>query len=311
MGLINKHQIIFIVGPTAVGKTAVGILLAQELGGEIISCDSMQVYRGMRIASNKPSEEELNSVPHHILDVVPLTQHFDVVQFEQLARKHINDILNRGKAPIVVGGTGMYMKVLIDGIFDSDHVPEAIRQKVLQQIKEKGREAAHQQLALVDPVAAKKIHWNDERRLVRALEIFYATGRPISELQQQASGLADEHDVAIFGLTMDRKALYDRIDQRVEEMFEKGLVDEIRSVSHVVLSKTASAIIGVKEVKKFLAGEISFQEAKDEMKKNTRHLAKRQLTWFRAEQRIQWMDLSGIDHAQATVKIISLLKEGL
>lgn len=287
----DKEKILFIAGPTAVGKTAVGISLAKKLNGEIVSCDSMQVYKDVRITSNKPSLKELDEVAQHMIDIVSLTQDFNVVQFEKIARICIEDILDRKKIPIIVGGTGMYMKSLIDGIFGGGDIPEDIHQQVLQEIDKKGSHDVHELLKSLDPEAAKKIHPNDERRIVRALEVYRSTGIPISQWQQDTKGFGDTHNILMFGLAMDRSVLYDRINKRVGQMFDQGLIEEVRSIERVELSRTARVIIGVKEVRGYLLGECSLEEAKEEMMKNTRHLAKRQLTWFRAQQQLQWINI--------------------
>jgi len=287
-----QKRIIFIGGPTASGKTAVGVQVAQRLGAEIVSCDSMQVYQDVRIASNKPSRQELEAVAHHMIDMVPLTEGFDAAQFERGARQAIDDIQQRGQPVVVVGGTGMYMKVLLDGIF-ADHSGDPLIVGQLQaDLERHGSAVLHEQLTAVDPEAARKIHVNDARRIMRALEVYHATGMPISRLQQQTQGLWGRKGVFVFGLDMNREDLYHRIEDRVEMMFREGLVQEIQSLSEISLSRTAQAIIGIKEVRRYLLGEWTLDQAKEEMKKNTRRLAKRQMTWFRAERRLQWIPIS-------------------
>lgn len=297
-------KIIFIVGPTAVGKTAVGIFLAKMLNGEIISCDSMQVYQDVQIANNKPSEEDMASVPHHLIDFVPLTENFDVVRFRKTAQGCIDDVLSRGKIPIIVGGTGMYMKALLDGIFEGPVVSEDVRKGFEEELERKGNAIMHQELKSVDPEAAGKIHLNDVRRILRALEVYHCTGTQISQLQKEAKGLWGDYDISNFGLRMDRKKLYGWIDARVDEMFDSGLLDEIRSIQGVSLSRTAQAIIGIKEVRAYLSGEWALDQAREEMKKNTRRLAKRQLTWFRSEKRLQWIDIGADENAEGVAKRI-------
>lgn len=282
-------DIVFILGPTAVGKTAVSISLAQKIGGEVISCDAMQVYQQISIASNKPTSEEMRGVPHHLVDFVPLDEVFDVARFLKHAKAAMNEILSRNRRVIIAGGTGMYAKALLDGIFDIDAIPQDIKEELSREKCGKGLDFLYKELSSVDTLAASRIHPNDERRILRALEVYRFTGVPISELQKKTSGLWGQYPVAVFGLEMDRELLYDRINKRVEKMFEAGLMDELVRIKDVALSKTARAIIGLKEVGAYLNGQYSLEEAKEEMKKNTRHLAKRQLTWFKADKRIRWI----------------------
>jgi len=288
----RPDRIIFIGGPTASGKTVVGIEVARRLGAEIVSCDSMQVYQDVRIASNKPTGRELVALTHHMIDMVPLMESFDVAQFERGARQTIADIQSRGKPVVVVGGTGMYMKVLLDGIFSAPPRDPEIMRQLQTDLACRGSAALHQDLSCVDPEAAQKIHPNDARRIVRALEIYRSTGIPISRLQQQTQGLWGRTGVFFFALAMEREELYRCIEDRVERMFQEGLVDEIRALAGVSLSRTARAIIGIDEVRRYLAGEWTLGQAKEEMKRNTRHLAKRQMTWFRAERRLRWIPVS-------------------
>jgi len=299
-----------IAGPTAVGKTAVGVSLARRLDGEIISCDSMQVYQGLAVASNQPTAEEREAVIHHLIGTVPLTESFDAASFAEAAYRCLAEISDRGRLPIIVGGTGMYMKVLLDGIFESQEVPEEIREQLEQEAARKGSSVLYEQLKVIDPQAADRIHPHDTRRIIRALEIYRLTGEPISALQRQTDGLWGKRPVFLFGLAMDRQRLYQRINDRVETMFAQGLVDEIRSIRQMDLSKTARAVIGLKEVGAFLDGQCSLDEAKEEMKKNTRHLAKRQMTWFRADERIQWMDVGRQDDAENVAGRIEKIVRG-
>ncbi len=285
-----KQTVLCIVGPTAVGKTAVGVELARRYRGEIVSCDSMQVYQGSAIASNKPSAEELR-IPHHLIDCISLTEEFDVAQYQKQACLAVEDILARGGVPIIVGGTGMYLKALLDGIFEGAETNENVRRGLLKEAEDLGTAAMHARLKTVDPVAAERIHPNDLRRIIRALEVHQITGEPISQLQKNTSGLWARYKIFIFGLTMDRERLYRRIDERVEQMVESGLLDEMHGLADVPLSRTAQAIIGIQEMMSYLKGDCPLEEAKGAMKQNTRRLAKRQLTWFRAEKRLQWIDV--------------------
>ena len=280
--------IIFIVGPTAVGKSELALALAQEIRGEIISCDSMQVYREISIANNKPSQKNLTKIPHHLINIISVKEEFDVVRFNDLAIQAIKDIHKRQRVPIIVGGSGLYMQVLLDGIFKGTSKDEALRLRLL---KEKP-ENLYQRLKDIDPKAALKIHANDTKRIVRALEVWEKEGQAISQLQSKRQGLWGNYDIFIFGLTRDREQLYGMINQRVEDMFKEGLVDEVKKISSLRLSQTAERIIGVREVEGYLKGKYDLNHAKELMKMNTRRYAKRQGTWFKKEKRIEWFDLT-------------------
>ena len=282
-------RIIFIAGPTAIGKTQFALDLAKEITGEIISCDSMQVYREIRVASNKPSAEVLKEIPHHLINVVSIEEEFDAARFNRLALKAIEDIHRRERTPLVVGGTGLYMQILLDGIFESKPKNESLREELKEKAKEKGISFLYDILKIEDPAAAQKIHPNDLRRIIRALEVTRTEKRPFSELQKNRQGLWGKYDIQIFGLNRPRQELYERIEARVEQMFENGLVEEIKSLENRNWSKTAQNIIGVREVLGYLKKEYDLKRAKELMKLNTRHLAKKQLTWFRKDQRIEWI----------------------
>jgi tRNA dimethylallyltransferase len=287
-------KIIFVVGPTAVGKTEVALKIASQLPCEIVSCDSMQVYREVSIASSKPSPAERKQVPHHLLDVISVEDPYDVATFNKMATAAIESILEKKKVPLIVGGSGMYVQILLDGIF-----AEAGRDVDLRsQLESQGAEALHQKLKKVDPDAAAKIHANDVRRMVRALEVFETTKTPISKLQRERSGLVGKYPVLIFGLNRPREELYDRINRRVDQMFTEGIVDEVKALSGRTLSLTAQKIIGVNEIFAYVRGEKSLEDAKELMKMNTRRFAKRQLTWFRRDQRINWLMLQAGDKSQ-------------
>ena len=287
-------KIVFIVGPTAVGKTAVGLSIALQTPCEIISCDSMQVYREIAIASSKPSLTERKKVFHHLLDVISVEEKFDVAAFNKLATQAVEDILAKNKCPLIIGGSGMYVQVLLDGIFEAGGQDLALRQKLeSQDVK-----ILYEKLKKVDPAAATKIHANDLRRIVRALEVYETTKTPISKLQKQRAGLWGKYPVEIFGLNRDREELYDLINRRVDQMFDDGLVDEVQAIAGRKLSLTAQRIIGVSEGLSYLRKEKTLAEAKELMKMNTRRLAKRQLTWFRKDERIKWLMLKAGDTAK-------------
>lgn len=286
-----RYRIIFIVGPTAVGKSSVALALARAIGGEIVSCDSMQVYREVRIASNRPTDEEMNQVAHHLVGIVSVEEDFDVARFNMMARSVIGDIQSREKVPIICGGTGMYMQILLDGLFEGAPRHDGLREELLERISAEGLDALYQDLREIDEKAAQKIHPHDARRIIRALEVCLTTDQKFSDQKQERQGLWNEQDVRVFGLRMDRSLLYQRIDWRVDQMIEQGLVEEVGKLRGSSLSRTAQAIIGVKEITAYLNGEQSLADAVELMKKNTRNLAKRQMTWFRRDSRIHWVDV--------------------
>ncbi|HBR14449.1 MAG TPA: tRNA (adenosine(37)-N6)-dimethylallyltransferase MiaA [Candidatus Omnitrophica bacterium] len=283
--------IIFIVGPTAVGKSDVAIVLAQRIQGEIISCDSMQVYREIHIASNKPSGDELKSVPHHLIDIISVRDEFDVARFNQLALTHIKAIHSRQRVPIVVGGSGMYVQILLDGIFEGRGKDPELRQALVRQAHELGPDVLYEKLKRMDPQAAARTHPNDLKRIIRALEIVLTENKSVSELHKERKGLWGQYPIDIFGLNLDRKELYKKIEARVDHMFQVGAVEEVRALQNMSLSKTAECIIGVKEIRGYLNGAYAEGEARDLMKLHTRRLAKRQLTWFRKDKRVFWLML--------------------
>lgn len=293
-----KDRIIFIVGPTASGKSAVAVELAKRINAEIISCDSMQIYRNMGILTSSPDLQALRAVRHHLLNYVPVSEDYNVTTYRRSAIRKIREIIKRGKIPLFVGGTGLYASILIDGIFNGYPSDLRLRNKLCREGEKIGSAGLHDRLKEADPAAAGKIHPNDRKRIIRALEVYLLSGRRISELQQNRSGLKDKYDIRVFGLDMPRGALYKSINKRVEEMFDKGVVDEARKLLEVKLGRTASFAIGLREIKGFLEGALSLEEAMELMKKNTRNYAKRQLTWFRKAEYINWVKASANDSAR-------------
>ncbi|MFP4472944.1 MAG: tRNA (adenosine(37)-N6)-dimethylallyltransferase MiaA [Candidatus Omnitrophota bacterium] len=283
---------VFIVGPTAVGKTAVAVEAASRLSGEIISCDAMQVYEGLPIATNKPSAREREAVPHHMIGIIPLDELFNVGRFVECAQEVLEGVMTRERMPVIAGGSGLYARGLLDGIFNCPDPEPALRRDLEQRAAAGNTAELHQELKALDALSAKAISPQNTRRVIRALEVCKMTGRRFSDVRRERSGLRDEYRVKVFGLRMPRQQLYNRIDRRVEAMLEQGLVDEVRSLEGVNLSRTAAAIIGVAEMRRYLSGKWSLDEAAAEMKKRTRHLAKRQMTWFRREPGLQWIELS-------------------
>jgi tRNA dimethylallyltransferase len=301
--------IIFIVGPTAAGKTEVAAALSGKLSLAIVSCDSMQVYKEMNIISCKPSLELRRRVPHYLVDVVSAEVDYSVADYQREARLVIDRILNDGRrAPCIVGGSGLYMSVLLDGLFSEGPRDAKLREVLKSQAESFGNEYLYARLKKVDPQAAKKIHPNDLRRIIRALEVFELTCRPISRLQKERSGLWGHFKINIFCLNRPREELYARINGRVEKMFKAGLIEEVKKLLKLRLSKTAAAIIGIKEIKGYLDGDYDLVEARRLMQQNSRRYAKRQLTWFKKDKRLQWIEIKEGESPQAiTNQIVKLL----
>ncbi|MDD5154998.1 MAG: tRNA (adenosine(37)-N6)-dimethylallyltransferase MiaA [Candidatus Omnitrophica bacterium] len=304
-----KKKIVFIVGPTGIGKTETAVLLAKKIKAEIVSCDSMQVYKHMDILTSKPGLKLRKLIPHHLVDIVPPAKEYNVSVYRKAAVKKIKDILKRGKVPLLAGGTGHYMSVLIDGIFKAVVADQNIRGRLYKEAARKGSGYLYESLQKIDPQAASKIHPNDVKRIVRALEVFKATGKPISELQKDRKGLSEDYDIRIFCLDTQRPRLYRRIEKRVDEMFKQGLVGEVKKLLKLKLSRTASYAIGIREIKGYLEGWYDLEEAKRLIKRNTRLYAKRQLTWFRKDKRIQWIKVGVKEKPKAIAdKIFKLLR---
>lgn len=302
--IMREKEIVFVVGPTASGKSDVAMVLALKLGGEIISCDSMQIYREIHIASNKPSGIDMARVPHHLVDILSVREEFDVAEFNRRCLAAIDDVQGRGRVPIIVGGSGMYMQVLLDGIFQGGVKNESLRRDLKNQARQYGNQFLYDKLKEVDPQAAAKIHSNDLRRVIRALEISMTQEIPISRLQKDREGLWGKYNIRLFALNHDRPSLYDRINARVEEMFARGIVDEVRGLENAQWGRTAGKIIGIQEIHGFLRGQYKLEEAKEMIKLNTRRLAKRQLTWFRRDKRLEWVEMPPQASARDTAEIL-------
>ena len=284
----NKKRIIAVVGPTASGKSALALELAKRYGGEIVSCDSMQIYRRMNIGTAKPTREELSSVRHHMIDIVEPTESFSCEDYVRLASAAIDGIISRGALPIVCGGTGLYLDALLRGgnsapSFDASD----IRAELCARAEREGIEPIYEELKRVDLESASAIHPNNEKRVIRALEIYLATGKTKSELDRISKTFESPYDATVAYLTYgDRSLLYDRIDRRVDLMIEEGLVDETRSLlaeGVFEVNKTASQAIGYKELFPYLDGSEGLDDAVEALKRSTRRYAKRQITWFSAK----------------------------
>ena len=306
-----KRPMIILAGPTAVGKTAASIRLAKAVGGEIISADSMQVYRHMDIGSAKIRPEEMEGVPHYLVDVLEPEEDFNVVRFQQMAKAAAEEIYSRGRIPIAAGGTGFYIQALLYDIdFKENDGDSSFRRELEKTAEEKGGEYLHALLQEADPEAALQIHPHNIKRMIRALEFHHQTGGKISEHNETEREKESPYNFAYFVLTDDRSRLYDRIDRRVDLMMEEGLLDEVRFLKERGVRRDSTAMqgLGYKELYAFLDGEYPLEEAVRIIKRDTRHFAKRQLTWFKRERDVIWADKSVIGQDDDAV-IDFILKE--
>ena len=291
-----NRKVIIILGPTGVGKTAASIILAKALGTEIISSDSMQVYRGMDIGTAKPSPSELREVKHHLIDILSPGRSFSAGLFREMATEIIERLHAEGKLPVIVGGTGLYIRSLTTGLFDGPAADWPLRKRLADEEERHGKGHLYKMLCNVDPDAAGKINPNDLRRTIRALEVSLKEERKLSEYQK-ASTTPLTHDFIKVGLIRDRKELYRRIDERVDEMLTKGLLKEAEKILEMKPAGTAMQALGYKEMGLYINGAVDYNEAVRLIKKRTRMYAKRQLTWFKKEPGINWVDITGIIEA--------------
>ncbi|MBF0121949.1 MAG: tRNA (adenosine(37)-N6)-dimethylallyltransferase MiaA [Candidatus Omnitrophica bacterium] len=287
---LPRIPIVFLVGPTAVGKTAVAIELACQMNGEVVSCDAMQVYREAMITTDRPSQDMLKGVPHHVMGIVSVEEEFNVALYREVALKAIKDILARQKTPIICGGSGMYMMALLDGLLEGGAPDAEVRRHLEAEADKLGLKVLYRRLQEVDPQAAEKITSADRVRIVRALEVFESTGVPISMLQKTREGLWGRYHIRIFCLNREREELYARAEARIDQMFALGLEGEVKALLKHALTPTSSRIIGIPELRDYFSGVRSLGEAKELMKRNTRHYIKRQLTWFRKDKRLEWIN---------------------
>ena len=297
---MEKQRVLAVVGPTASGKTALGIALAKKYGGEIISADSMQIYEGLDIATAKPSAEEMQGIPHHLIGILPRRQAFSAAEYVTLAKEKITEIAARGKLPIIVGGTGLYVDSLLSGMqFSQEGNDPDLRGELYALAETDGKEALHARLAALDPQAAESIHPNNVVRVVRALEVCMSSGRTFSELKAENASHPSPYDAVMIGLDYaDRAVLYDRIDRRVLRMVEQGLVEEARAVYEQGEIQTAANAIGYKELIPFFEERASLPDCIAKIQQETRRYAKRQLTWFRRNHQISWLILSENDEVE-------------
>lgn len=293
MNIENKEKIkvVAIVGPTACGKTPLSIELAKRLDGEIISADSMQIYKEMNIGTAKPTREEMAGVPHHLVDFLEVNREFSVAEYVKLAKKCIFDVHARGKLPIIVGGTGLYVTSLLNDInFVEQNFDTTLRENLMQKLKNEGADSLLSELASFDAESAKKLHPNNVGRIIRAIELYHLTGVTMSEHVKNSKKIISPYNPIIFGLNYrNRATLYDRINARVDKMVELGLLDEARRILASDCSKTAMNAICYKELISHFNDECSLSDAIENLKMQTRRYAKRQLTWFRKDDRINWI----------------------
>jgi tRNA dimethylallyltransferase len=301
------ENVIVILGPTASGKTKLSIELAKDINGEIVSADSMQIYKFMDIGTAKPDEEEKQGIKHYLIDEVTPDEEFSVARFKELAIKYIDKIIQDGKIPIISGGTGLYIDSLVYNIEFGDTICDwELRESLKKEALEKGNEYLHNKLKEVDPEAAKKIHMNNVKRVIRAIEVYTYTKKTITSHQEESRRNPSKYNFLVFGLTMDREKLYERINKRVDLMMEKGLVDEVNKLVEMGYDKSTIAMqgIGYKEILSYLRGEITLDEAVYVLKRDTRHYAKRQLTWFRRMKNVTWINMDQFDNVHEILKNI-------
>ena len=290
---MKNKRVIIILGPTGVGKTAVSILIAKELKTGIISADSMQIYRHMDIGTAKPSPEELGAVPHHLIDILSPTESFSAGMFRERAEEVIDGLHAKNRIPLVVGGTGLYIRSLTEGLFEGPAADWPLREKLMEDEKVHGSGHLYKYLCEIDPAAAEKINPNDLRRTVRALEVSLKEEKMISECRQSSTKPSDYNFTKI-GLLRDREELYRMIEERVDKMIEEGLLQETERLLGMKPERTALQALGYREMAQHLNGEIELEEAVRLTKKRTKMYAKRQMTWFRKESGINWVDVTGI-----------------
>lgn len=285
---MKKENIICIVGPTASGKTELAINIAKMLDTEIISADSMQIYKGFNIGVAKPSISEMQNIKHHMLDIKSIKDEFSVSEYVDEASIHVKNILSKGKIPIVAGGTGLYINALIqENTFDTSQASPAFRKEMEEFAEKYGNQYLHNLLKNCDKISAQKIHPNNVRRVIRALEIYHQTGKPMSEIVKVHN---DKYNVIMIGICpQEREFLYNRINKRVDKMIDDGLIDEARDIYKQKISFSANNAIGYKELFNYFDNKCNLDECTDKIKQNTRNYAKRQLTWFRGDNRVNWI----------------------
>lgn len=297
---MNKPKLVIIAGPTAVGKTEISIQLAHAINGEIISADSMQVYKRMDIGSAKIMPDEMQGIRHHLIDVLEPTEEFNIVRFQKMAKMAVDEIISKGKIPILVGGTGFYIQSLLYDIDfrEEENIDATIRSSLQLFAETNGKEALHERLKEIDPEAAEAIPPGNVKRVIRAIEFYETHHEKISSHNKEQKEKESPYNFAFFVLTDERPLLYERIDKRVNLMLEKGLIDEVKALKSEGLTRSHISMqgLGYKEILAWLEGEISLDEAVYILKRDTRHFAKRQITWFKRERDVKWLDKSEFEH---------------
>lgn len=309
-----KPPLIVLAGPTASGKTGLSVKLAEKIKGSVISADSMQVYRHMDIGSAKIRPEEMKGIPHYLIDELMPEEEFNIVLFQKLAKKYLAEIYANERIPILTGGTGFYIQSVLYNIdFSKESTSESLRLELEAFADANGAAALHEKLALIDPVSAEAIHPNNRKRVIRALEFYEQNGYPISEHNETERQKDSPYQSALFVLTDDRKILYEQIDRRVDLMMKNGLLEEVLTLKEMGCHRGMISMqgLGYKELLAYLEGEISLEEAVYRIKRDTRHFAKRQLTWFKREKDVIWLDKDLFDHDDSRILnyMISVLKE--
>ncbi len=301
---MRKIPLIVIAGPTASGKTALSVDVAKAVGGEIVSADSMQIYKYMNIGTAKPTDAEKKGIPHHMMDFLEPTVNFSVADYCQMAGEIIRDIYERGKMPVMVGGTGLYIDSLVNGVdFGEEQGDEKIREELAELAEKEGNEAVHKILEEIDPETAGKYHPNNLRRIIRAIEVYKTQGKTVSEKEKEEKN--SPYDTLYFCIDWDRSVLYDRINRRVDIMVEDGLIEEVKDLLNrdIDPKSTAMQSIGYKEFYGYLKGEITLEEALDTVKQSSRRYAKRQLTWFKRNKDIHWLNPeNAFDEAMGVIR---------
>lgn len=312
-----KKPLIILTGPTAVGKTKLSLQLARAVNGEIISADSIQVYRGMDIGSAKIRPEEMEGIPHHLIDCLDPDEEFNVVLFQKMAKKAMKEIYERGRIPILTGGTGFYIQAVTMDIDFTEHGEDDRYRKELEELAEKeGAETLHRMLSSVDPESGAAIHANNVKRVIRALEYYKQTGEPISRHNQEQRQKESPYQLAYFVLNEERSKLYQRIDQRIDQMLEAGLVAEVKHLKEAGYHRDLVSMqgLGYKEILEYLEGDCTLEEAVYRLKRDTRHFAKRQITWFKREQQVEWFykpDYDGKEDRILEAMLASLKEKGI
>lgn len=295
---MNKEKILAVVGPTASGKTSLSIELAKAHNGEIISADSMQIYKGMSIATAKPDIEEMQGIRHHLIDFLDPDETFSVSEYVKLANEAAEDIISRGKIPILCGGTGLYVRSFLENIqFSEEKNDPQLREHLTERYKNEGGEKLLEELKEFDPETAAVLLPSNSKRIIRAMEIFILTGITMSESVKKSKSIPSPYEKTVIGITFaDREKLYQRINKRVDIMLENGLLEETEKFYQREKGLTASAAIGYKELKPYLDGKLTLDEAVENLKRETRRYAKRQLTWFRRDEYIHWIEADKVDN---------------